>query len=286
MPDILEYAQQNNIKTIVHVHELEHMYGMLSVEQTKQLVSYPVLIIANSRISADAIKNLGRQYTLEVIYPAIDTNNIVYDKAIATAYRKKLGIAERGVFVWAMCGTLDENKNPDFFVEIAKLLRTQRHKLKMVWIGGPDANADEWRQRTKKEQLDDIIIWTGDVKKGFRKYFLVADGFVLTSKRESFSIVTAEALLMGLPVVANNCGGVSEILGAASDAIINEPNNAQQMVEKMKQHMENPGLRMSRAEKMKRFDAEKIGRQWNILLKKQINAMAPNAANLSRGATT
>ena len=114
-----------------------------------------------------------------------------------------------------MCGTLDDNKNPHLFLDIAKIAIEQMPHLKFMWIGGTN-NPEFLKQiktRTTQLGLQDNVYWTGDVKDDFYPLFNCADGFLLTSLRESFSLVTLEALLLGLPVVANDCGGVSELLG-------------------------------------------------------------------------
>lgn len=258
LPDILECAQMHKIKTVVHVHELEQMYKLLSKEQLKRLINYPFLIIANSHTSAAVLDSLGRKEKMKVIYPAIETKKIRYDEPTALAYRKKLGI-NVSTFVWAMCGTVDNNKNPDLFKRIAAEFEKEGADVKMIWIGGT------------KQQDTKVITWLGDVKEEFHNYFSVADGFVLTSERESFSMVTVEAILLGLPVVANNCGGVSEILGKNSDSIITERNNADQMLEKMRKIMKEGKKDNSELKgKMKAFDAWVIGKQWIELLKERI----------------
>lgn len=264
MPEVIAYAEQHAIPAIVHVHELEQMYEGLSADQLKRLAGYPALVIANSNASAAVLKAKGRVKPMEVIYPAIDAAGLVYDKVIAAAYRKKLGIAENE-FAWMMCGWLDANKNPALFLEIARALKAKGSPVKMIWIGGTDSQVAEWRERSAKEGLSGLVTFTGEVGDEFRKYFMAADGLLLTSQRESFSMITAEARLLGLPVVANNCGGVSEVLGPGSDAIVAERNNLSQLLAAMEKHMQQPkALRPD--EGMKRFDKGEIGKKWIDLL--------------------
>ena len=108
--DYLEFAEKNNIKVILHVHEMEQIFALLSKEQLQRAVYYPDLIIANSNYTMQLVKDYGRTKPIELCYPAIDTKAIVADFSVKSTYRSKLNISDNS-FVWAMCGTLDDNKS-------------------------------------------------------------------------------------------------------------------------------------------------------------------------------
>ena len=69
--DVLDYAQRNKIKTIVHLHELQQMYTLLSKEDITRLTTYPEAIIANSNASAQVIRDFGRTKPIQVVYTAL-----------------------------------------------------------------------------------------------------------------------------------------------------------------------------------------------------------------------
>jgi len=275
LPEIVEYAQKKNIKVIIHLHELQQMYSLLSEQEIERLTNYPFLVIANSKISANVLKSYGSVGDIEIIYPAINTRKIALDLNTPILYRKRINVAEN-TFLWAMCGTLDKNKNPVLFIDIACELKKQHLEFKMMWIGASAKNSnieEQCRLYAKEKNVEDVISWLGEVGNEFYNYFAAANGFVLTSEYESFSMVTVEALLLGLPVVANNCGGVSEILANGYGFVSREKNNAKEMADKMKEIMAKSVTTTDKQmliDKGNEFDSLIIGKAWIEILNNRI----------------
>src|SRR6202008_4460861 len=186
----------------------------------------------NSNASANVVKEKGRTGRMEVCYPAIDTKKINNDPGIRSAFRRRLGIKE-DEFVWIMAGTVDANKNPMLFIDLAAELKKTGKKFKCIWLGGAPEGSEKFynevKQHVKDKQVEDVVVFTGALKEEFRNYFLIADGFAMTSQFESFSLVTLEAMLLGLPIVANDCVGVKEILDGKFGYVINKKNDAEEM---------------------------------------------------------
>ena len=269
LPDILAYAEKHKIRTIVHLHELEQMYSQLTETQIKRLVTYPYLIIANSAASAAVIGKYGRKENVKICYPCVETDKIKPNKEDYFKWRKKLDVKD-DEFLWVMSGSLDENKNPFLFIEIAKVILQQKKNAMFLWLGGT-ANQrfqEECEDKTNVNSLAGKLIWAGDVAEDYMSYFNCADGFVLTSIKESFSLVTVEALLLGLPVVTQNCGGVVEILRDDIGKVVEEKNNAEKMAAEMIKFMDGTYSvdKPKQLLRAKEFDVAVISKQWNEIL--------------------
>ncbi|MES2515828.1 MAG: glycosyltransferase family 4 protein [Bacteroidota bacterium] len=267
--DYLEFAEKNNIKVILHVHELEQIFALLSTSQLQRVVNYPDLIIANSKYTSELVQQYGRTKPVELCYPAIDTTQVFTNTQTRSSYRKKMHIAD-DAFVWAMCGTLDDNKNPELFMDIAFELLKAKPATRFLWIGGTSdlIYADKIKATATHKNISDSILWMDSVGEEYLNYFQGADGFVLTSKKESFSIVTVEALLLGLPVVTHDCGGVKEILKNDVGTIVSEKDNVDQFVKAMISYMDDPSLhnKTKGIEIAKEFDIEIWSKKWNTIL--------------------
>lgn len=271
MPDILEYAVKNKIRVILHVHELEQMYKLLSEQQISHVCTYPELIITNSNASREVLLKLGSKADIKICFPSVDYARFNYNKEKYLIWRRKLGITNE--FVWVMSGSFDENKNPKLFIDITVMLKQSGLPFVMLWIGivtGDNKTVLLYKKYAEERGVAGNIIWIENTPDYF-EHLNCSDGFVLTSRLESFSLVTVEALHLGLPIVANNCRGVNEILQKEYGVVI-DGENAVEMAKEMVTIMKTESSR--KIEKGKaianRFDMNKIKNVWLGYINKYI----------------
>ncbi|MBD2655383.1 glycosyltransferase [Synechocystis sp. FACHB-383] len=270
--ETLKYAYNHQIPCIVHAHELEQMLPGLNKQESEILVNYPQLIIACSHTAAQTLQILGRSENIEICYPTIDTQKIDDIKFYPEVRRQILGISPQS-FVWCMSGTLDQNKNPIKFIEIAQKILNQGYDCHFLWLGNnSDSALDVFcKKYSEKLGLDNKIIWLGLLKNDeYYQYLNVANGFVLTSSRESFSIVSLEALYLQKPIVSFDCGGINEILTSPQIGKIVKSWNTDEIVEAMKNVMDNQfkfnkNLAKEIAQK---FSIENQMEQWQKIIEK------------------
>jgi glycosyltransferase involved in cell wall biosynthesis len=271
LPDILEFAETHQVKTIIHLHELKQMYVALSEIQLKRLMNYPELIIANSKASANVYKDFGGKKNMEIVYPSL--NEEFKNKTDFNDFKSQFNIKSTD-FVWVMCGTIDKNKNPFLFIDIALELKKQKENFKMIWIGGKPDKSDidtVCLNKVSELGLNNWVYFTGNVGSKYYDYFKLANGFILTSEFESFSMASLEALFLGLPVVANNCLGVNEVVEDKFGYVVKNKNDSSEFVNKMIEYM-NDEISFNKDELKQRalkFDAKIIASKWSSI----INAM-------------
>ena len=232
MPEILATAQRLKVRVMLYAHELPHMYNMLSVQDINQLTHNPNLIVANSNLTKQGLIDKGCKVPIQVIYPGLDFSSLhaTFNAFSKSSVKQAYGVPFNS-FVWLMSGTIDQNKNPLLFVETAALVVQSKPNAFFVWVGKVNDPSLYSKAIALANDLGvtDKIMWVAEQSHKYYKVFCIADGFLLTSSKESFSLVTLEAMAIGLPIVANDCGGVSELLGEGVGTIVSKVNDAPSM---------------------------------------------------------
>ena len=115
-------------------------------------------------------------------------------------------------FVFAFCGKHVEFKKPMLMVEAAALLRAEGRRVVLLFGGAGQLTA---QLKGRAAELGVPAYFTGFVNQSeLWKVYLPADAFVLpSSNRETWGLVTNEAMLFGLPVL------VSESVGCCEDLV-------------------------------------------------------------------
>lgn len=107
-------------------------------------------------------------------------------------------------------GRLERVKGFDMLIPIIGHIRENGVDAHL-WIVGEGSEKDTLRQLVIEQGLENDVTFTGFLK---NPYALMSkmDLFVCSSRAEGFSLVIAEAMTIGLPVVSMNCAGPKELL--------------------------------------------------------------------------
>ncbi|MEO5572124.1 MAG: glycosyltransferase [Bacteroidia bacterium] len=277
-PEVMLFARRNKIPVILHVHELEQMYNCISSEQLNNMISYPELIIACSNTVAEVLQMCGRKDKIEVCYPAIGFDRILVSNEKTKEIRDKFGINE-DAFLWTMAGTMDSNKNPSLFVDLANRLLQMNLNAKFMWISARNDDngyVEFCKRKSFALKIADKIIWIPKQNDEYYSYLNACDGFVLTSNKESFSMVAAEAMYLGKPVLSFDCGGINEIITDQTGIIIPDFNIdllVQSMISVMnKKFIFNAAMSKETALK---FDSKIQKSKWEKIIKYAFSEIAP-----------
>lgn len=142
---------------------------------------------------------------------------------------------------------LSPQKNVSLFLQIAALLP----QYAFVWIGN---------QQPVTEPHGKNVYFLGNIQEA-GVCCKMADMFVLPSNYEGLPMVLIEAMRAGLPVVASNVGGVSEIVRNGENGFALE-NKAEVFADKIKYILEREDIYKAFAEKSARiFSTEQTAEQ-------------------------
>lgn len=108
------------------------------------------------------------------------------------------------------CGRLCTLKNPILFLEIINELKKKRSDITAIIIGDGEL-AENCYDFIAQNNLQDTVLMKGFVS---NPYSFIKQSRILcsTSTHEGFGLVAAEAMILGIPVVATESGGVQEIV--------------------------------------------------------------------------
>jgi glycosyltransferase involved in cell wall biosynthesis len=206
---------------ISHVHELEywiqHYVGRASFDLVKQHSQQYIAV--SEAVKRNLVENHGiAENQVEKVYEFI---NLAAAQAIdlrlaGVRVRHELNIPPQAFIVGAS-GTTTWWKGPDLFIELARLIHTQRSSLPVyfVWAGGSLRKTDfvKLQRKIAVLGLSQYVRFIGS-RLDPLNYFAAFDVFALTSRSDSFPLVVLEAAALGKPIVCfDETGGAREFIG-------------------------------------------------------------------------
>ncbi len=152
-----------------------------------------------------------------VIPIGIDTKRFIENRYTKKESRELLRI-QTDLPLLGIIGRISKKKGQLFVVKSVLALKKQGFHVELLIFGSATIN-DEADQRYS-EKLRDFVINNNlsdvvqfvEYQEDVHKFYNAIDVFVLASHSETYGMVTIEAMLSGVPIVATNSGGTPEIL--------------------------------------------------------------------------
>ena len=170
-------------------------------------------IIAVSNATKDYVLSLGaKPEKVKVLHNGVDLVRFRPLAGKREEMRRKLGISQNSIVVLTVRRLVYKN-GIDTLIESANIAVKKNPKIVFLVVGkGPDLN--KVQMKINQLGIENNFRLTGFVKdEDLPFYYNAADFFVLPSKSgEGLPLVALEAMACGLPVIATDVGGISEIL--------------------------------------------------------------------------
>lgn len=270
-------AKIAGVKLIVSsLHNPDYTYennGKWTFKMRKAIDKYTgkicnTLFIAVSEfVKKDFEKQLSFQ-NIKVIHNCVD---ISYFKKIDISKikekRQELGLKEDDI-VLLNVGRLHPQKGQVFLIEALSLIRKNNSKYKLIIIGS-GLIEDRLKIKVSELNLSDSVIFLKD-REDVREIMSACDMFVFPSLYEGFGIALAEAMNIGMPVIASDIETLREIIRNDIDGVLVERQNSLKLAEAIYALTQDNGRRTYLGENARRRIEEMFG--VNTYIKKLENA--------------
>ncbi|MES2458557.1 MAG: glycosyltransferase family 4 protein [Bacteroidota bacterium] len=219
LSDVYEAGKVLNVKMVTHIHELLNAFTLISRDGLSKIISHSATCIACSEIVSETLINLGHP-DVRLQYSFVDTDAIATDATKISHIKHDLGILPED-FVWVLAGGATYMKGLDRVLPILEYFKDTT--IKILWLGAQfDSGLDFYVKTVADLKYPGRLIFGGVQGEDYYNYLSVANGFLLLSREESFSMVMVEAAWLGVPVVAFDVGIAQRFISRDMGFVVNE----------------------------------------------------------------
>ncbi len=160
-------------------------------------------------VSNDVAEVLRSEYGIREV---VTIYNPIDEERIRSMADERCDISvDRSAFNIVSVGRLTAQKGYDRLIDLMPSVLARNPQVRLYIVGeGEERSLLE--ERIEQLKLSDNVILTGFLQNPY-SLMKQMDLFVCSSVAEGFSLVIAEAMIAGLPVVSMECAGPNELLG-------------------------------------------------------------------------
>ena len=232
-------ARLAGVPVIVHtVHGWGHhpyqqpLIQKIYIFAEQKTIPFTDKLIAVSTLNVDkGLKDhIGTREKYIVIHSCINLDDFSRPKTDPAAMRKALGIDAASPVVGTV-SRLSHQKNPLDFVRMAAQVKKEIPTARFLFVGAGPLRA-EAEALIRELHLEQDIILAG-LRMDVPDLLHTMDIFTLTSLWEGLPRVIPQAMIAGLPVVANNVDGNAEIIRDGVNGFLTPPGDISLMTERI-----------------------------------------------------
>lgn len=164
-----------------------------------------------------------------------DKGTVIYNPVAINTKIKKV---KNDFFTIVSVGRLEKVKNQQALVKVFSKLTNKKSRLILVGEGSERKNLENLIESLN---LKEIVQITGFVSNP-EIYLAQADLFVLPSLSEGFGIAAVEAMLLHIPCLCSNVGGIPEFVFDNKSGWLFDPKNEKELEEKLNTILSLPDL--------------------------------------------
>lgn len=266
---IYKYAKKHKID-IIHSNDLDgHLTSWflcyvfrLKVVWHIRIMTWPKILYKLPRVTkiifvSDAVKKFSlagkSEKNVSVVYNGINYKDFIFqqEKSNHNILRKKYNIQDKE-FIIGYVSRIKNQKRQKIIIESVLPLIKKGFNLKVIFvgddsvtrevIGGKESNYfSDLKSLCIKSNIVDNIIFTGH-QKNTAPYYSIFDCFVFPAINDSNPRVILEAMTSKIPIIANNTGGVTNMLEDGKFGLLCEVDNINDFTKKIEMLLINKAI--------------------------------------------
>ena len=219
------------------------------------------VVIAPTKHIAQVVSRYGVDRPVTILPTGIPVGQYKYKLARSFAISGQLGKkfpAIKGSRVLLYVGRIVKEKNLAFLFDVLEQVQRELPRTVLLMVGG-GPYTEELEALSKERGLSASVFFTGYMPaKDLIYFYRLSQVFVFPSKTETQGLVTVEAMLSGLPVVAiGEMGTVDVMQGDHGGFMVQE--DVAQFSGRVLELLKNQELRRQKSQ-----EAKSWGEQWSI----------------------
>ncbi|MFN6379121.1 MAG: glycosyltransferase family 4 protein [Flavobacteriales bacterium] len=198
-------------------------------------------------------KTKVREQSIHVIPIGVDQTLLEKNLVEKKEAKRQLGLDINKTTI-AIIGRIDPLKGQHILINAAQLLH--RDDFEILIVGESTRNESNRYEVELKQKIRSLgmqgTIFFKPYSDNVALYYSATDIFVMASKGETFGTVTIEAMSFGIPVIGTNSSGTPELLDYGKSGLLFEPDNAEELSQKLRLLLDESSLREEIGAKGKR----------------------------------
>ena len=222
-----------------------------------------------SRAGMERYARIGAvpRHKIRYLPNGVDTERFCPDPELRARLRQELGLET--AFAWLAVGRFDVQKDYPNMLQAFKRVAQERHEVRLLIAGdGPLRPAME--QLAHELGVADRVKFLG-IRRDIPALMNAANAYVMSSAWEGMPMVLLEASASGLPIVATDVGGNSEVVIDGKTGFLVPPKDPEALAWAMLYLMDLPGEERRRMGEAARqhieanYSLDRVVDQWEAL---------------------
>ncbi|MCY1660208.1 glycosyltransferase [Chryseobacterium sp. SL1] len=265
LPDLLRSPFRNSKKVNwFHTDISWHHTKMYGKKIAKMMMKCDLTIFGSlhTRLTFEKFLDV-KIYNGIHIHNTFDEKNVLEKSLLEiTDINNRILDTQKKIFV--SVGRLEYQKGYDLLIEVHQELVNEGYDHIIVVIGYGSQNVN-LNNKVKALKLEDSFLLLGNRNNPY-PYIRKADYYIQPSRYESYPIALGETLILNIPIISTDVGGVSELLNHGKTAyLVNF--DKYELKTAMKKFMNNPHLVTEIKNEQKKFNIE----DYNTKIHSKIN---------------